>query len=333
MENSWKAGRTLITGGAGFVGRWFAQRLVELGDEVVIVDNLAPTGGGLSPEEWKIQAVAASSPRLFFINDDCRNFFELDSGTWNRVLHLAAVVGGREVIERHPLAVAEDLAIDADFWRWIESNEPDEVFHFSSSAAYPVSLQSELSPPAPLGEEHISFGEVLGQPDLTYGWAKLTSEYLAEISAKSSKSKIVTFRPFSGYGEDQSLAYPFPSIIRRAVDFSRGEIPEMFVWGSGLQSRDFIHISDVVEMALQAHKLLDTGSAINLGSGKATTFLELAELALNELGITANIQSQIDMPQGVHSRFASTKNLDRLGIAPKMSLREGVRKAIEFHSN
>lgn len=331
MSVRFKAGRTLITGGAGFVGRWFTQRLIELGEEVVVVDNLVPSGGGMKPSDWKYQASVRTHPHLSFIEADCRDYFQSTKTEFNRVFHLAAVVGGREVIENDPLAVSEDLAIDSAFWRWIRDVEPEEVYHFSSSAAYPVRLQGSVFEPTPLDEEEIDFGDSLGQPDLTYGWAKLTSEYLAEIASGCTSSKIVTFRPFSGYGEDQNLAYPFPSIMERAVKFARGEIPSMYVWGSGRQTRDFIHISDVVNLVLQAHPLLPNGAALNLGTGVATSFLELAAMAMSEMGIEGVVEAHQEKPQGVESRFAGVRKLQSLGLAPMIDLTQGVRRSLVYH--
>ena len=331
-QMSWTSGKTLITGGAGFVGRWFTSKLLELGDEVTVVDNLLDSGGGLQPSDWRIQSKHAAHPNLTFIRDDCREFFRSSSRDWNRVFHLAAVVGGREVIERQPLSVAEDLAIDSDFWRWSSLVGPEEVYHFSSSAAYPVNLQSDLSNPVALEENEITFGSSIGQPDLTYGWAKLTSEYLAHIASRNLESKVITFRPFSGYGEDQSGAYPFPSIIRRALEFSMGEIPEMYVWGSGRQTRDFIHISDIVQIVLKAHPLLRSGEALNLGTGQATSFLSLAELALSVAGTSGEVKTQSSKPEGVQSRYAAIRKMSAIGLAPTVSLRDGVTRAMEYHS-
>jgi len=66
-----------------------------------------------------------------------------------------------------------------------------------------------------LKEDMISFEGDIGMPDMTYGWAKLTNEYLAQLAYQKHGLKSVCYRPFSGYGEDQDDAYPFPSICRR----------------------------------------------------------------------------------------------------------------------
>lgn len=54
-------------------------------------------------------------------------------------------------------------------------------------------------------------------PDMSYGWAKLTHEYLSRLACEKHGLKSVTYRPFSGYGEDQDDHYPFPSICKRAL--------------------------------------------------------------------------------------------------------------------
>ena len=77
------------------------------------------------------------------------------------------------------------------------------------------------------------------------------------------------YRPFSGYGEDQSFDYPFPSLIRRVLN---KEAP-ITIWGSGDQCRDFIHIDDIVEAVMQTKDVLKPGEVLNLGSGVSDEFL------------------------------------------------------------
>ncbi len=132
------------------------------------------------------------------------------------VFHFAAIVGGRMKIEGDPMMVALDLSIDAEFFYWITQHKPERVLYPSSSAAYPVSLQTTEGAIA-LSEGDIDFKKNLGTPDMTYGWSKLTGEFLAQIAAKHYGVPVVCIRPFSGYGEDQELSYPVPAIAARAA--------------------------------------------------------------------------------------------------------------------
>src|SRR5256885_795317 len=101
--------KILITGGAGFVGRRFCKRLLDDGHEVHCVDPIAADTGGIDPEAgWPLY-----SPRDFrtfhFYREDCRGWFRKPGNDdFDYALHLAAMVGGRAMIENRPLAVADD---------------------------------------------------------------------------------------------------------------------------------------------------------------------------------------------------------------------------------
>jgi GDP-L-fucose synthase len=314
--------RVLITGGAGFVGRHFVNRLQD-DNQVVVVDNLLHGGGGLRPDKWYFR----SNSNLTFIEKDCRDFFkEKSDEVFDLVIHLAAVVGGRLTIENNPLAVAEDLSIDSEFWKWAVDRKPTNVIVFSSSAAYPVSNQ--ITSGNLLSENIINFDGDLGMPDLTYGWAKLTNEYLGLIAHQKYDMKVSIYRPFSGYGFDQDLSYPFPSICQRAIN-QKGQ-DTLHVWGSGLQERDFIHIDDVVDAVLHTFQENSSGEALNLCTGIGTNFIELAKLAAAACGYSPKILTQSDMPEGVFSRVGDNAKLSSTGWKPNFSLQFGIQQCIDY---
>lgn len=104
--------------------------------------------------------------------------YGLDFVDFGDIYHYAAIVGGRAKIDGDPMMVALDLSIDAEFFYYITRHKPDRVLYPSSSAAYPINLQTETGAIA-LAEHNIDFNN-MGQPDMTYGWSKLTGEYLAK---------------------------------------------------------------------------------------------------------------------------------------------------------
>lgn len=343
----------LISGACGFVGRNFVKHLLKNTKDIIIaIDDLSI---GTHPTTWledktvkKLNDVEiiGSDGRLYFWKKDFRVFlndlladpnyfkdgYDLDFTKFNDVFHFAAIVGGRAKIDGDPLAVALDLAIDAEFFHWLIKAKPERVLYPSSSAAYPNSLQREDSAVA-LKESDVNInGDVLGKPDMTYGWTKMTGEYLAHLAASHYGISIVCIRPFSGYGEDQDLSYPVPAIAARAA---RKEDP-FEVWGTGKQGRDFVHIDDVIECSLIAMDKIHDGSAINIGSGKLTTFLDLIELFGTFAGYNPTIKPLIDKPVGVHSRYCNMDYVkEKLGWEPKISIEEGMRrvynKAVELY--
>ncbi len=335
----------LVSGGCGFVGRNMVKRLYSsTTDGVFFVDNLligkhpshwigVPKSGQISDVE-----VFGEDKRLFFLKDDFRNFlrklgddpdavqkqYNIDFDKFADVFHFAAIVGGRAMIDGDPMTVALDLSIDAEFFFWLCRYKPGRVLYPSSSAAYPVNLQT-ASHAIALSESDIDFNN-MGQPDMTYGWAKLTGEYLAHIAAKYYGVKVTCIRPFSGYGEDQDLSYPVPAIAQRAA---RHEDP-FEVWGTGKQGRDFVHIDDVLDCILLAMDHIHDGSAINIGMGRLTSFLEIIQVLTRIAGYTPQIKPLLDKPVGVHSRYSNMDYVkEKLGWEAKISIEEGMRRVYE----
>lgn len=284
--------KILITGDAGFVGKEFHRQLE--GHDITGID----IKNGI----------------------DARHFFATDNTYFDLVIHLAAIVGGRATIEGNPLSVATDLAIDSDMFQWALRTRPGYVVYYSSSAAYPIELQ-RLHSGHRLTETDINLNDIR-LPDLTYGWAKLTGEVLAQYAVKEGL-RVGVFRPFSGYGEDQDLTYPFPSFIHRGVH----RYDPFTIWGTGLQVRDFIHISDVVAATLEAFRQ-DIDGPINLGTGRATDFITLANIVCEEVGYVPVIETQTDAPEGVGFRCADPSKMLSF-YTPKVSLEEGVARAVK----
>ena len=235
------------------------------------------------------------------------------------VIHLAAIVGGRATIEGNPLAVAADLAIDADLFQWALRTRPGHLVYFSSSAAYPIFLQ-RLEYKQKLKESDINLDHIR-TPDMTYGWAKLSGEKLASY-ARAEGLSISILRPFSGYGSDQSLDYPFPSFIKRGKE----KQAPFDVWGKGTQVRDFIHIEDVIRATFEA--ITNKIEISNLCSGRPTSFIDLAELVMMQAGYLAEIRTNPTAPVGVAYRVGDTRKMLSF-YEPRISLEEGIDRALK----
>jgi nucleoside-diphosphate-sugar epimerase len=282
--------KILITGHKGFVGKYFMKKY----------------------QDHSITGVDLKD------GNDCRDLFKTSDERFDLVIHLAAIVGGRATIEGAPLSVAADLSIDAEMCQWALRTRPGRVVYFSSSAAYPTSLQTT---PYRLKEDDINLTDVRN-PDMTYGWAKLTGEYCLQF-LESAGIRSHVFRPFSGFGTDQDLTYPFPSFIKRGND--RADPFE--IWGDGTQVRDFIHISDIVEAVDQAI-IQDIAGPVNLGWGRPTSFNELCELVCSAAGYQPEVKHIIDAPKGVDYRCSDNSKMLAF-YQPKVSLEEGIDRALK----
>lgn len=297
-----KGKKALITGSHGFVGRNFCKKLYDSGWTINLVD-IADT---LNPI-------------------DARDFFRYDNTHYDLVVHLAAVVGGRMTIEGAPLSVAVDLAIDSEAFQWAIRTRPKHFIYYSSSAAYPIQFQEEydglFKNQCKLKEHHIDLDDI-SNPDLTYGWSKLTGEMLAR-HAQNEGIKVHVFRPFSGYGTDQALGYPFPDFLDRA----RRRVEVFDIWGTGEQTRDWIHIDDVIDATMEAIEQ-DVQGPVNLCSGRPTDFNQLFEMVTKEAGYSPGLNHILSAPKGVHYRVGDPTKMNTF-YTPKISIEEGIRRALQ----
>jgi nucleoside-diphosphate-sugar epimerase len=286
--------RALVTGDAGFVGRHFRERLRRAG--------------------WQVDGCDIRTGM------DCRDLFRLSTTRYDLVVHCAANVGGRASIDGHPLNVALNLGIDAAMFDWAVRTRQRRVLYFSSSAAYPVRWQGRSCGRVRLTEEMVMPWRV-ESPDQTYGWAKVTGERLAVV-ARDHGVPVTVVRPFSGYGPDQDTAYPFPAFLRRA----QARTDPFQVWGDGGSTRDWVHIDDVYGASMA---LVEDGTTepVNIGTGRPTTFDELAALVTTAAGYAPAIEYVPDAPQGVYHRVADPTRLHRVYV-PRVSLEDGIALAM-----
>ena len=333
----------LITGGCGFVGRHLVARLLRDGASIYIVDNLFT---GKHPDQWlsniwkydgkpKLSGNSTTYQKgkqfVTFVKQDALKFFTDAIGgaptpDFSDIFHLSSIVGGRTLIDGDPLLVSFDLAIDATLFVWATRfpKKFSRILYASSSAAYPVHLQSEGNAIA-LKEEYIRFDHGMGVPDMTYGWSKLSGEFLARLAHQKYGLHVACVRPFSGYGEDQDLTYPVPSIALRVA---RHDDP-IEVWGTGEQGRDFIYIDDCIDALLVILDKVDDGRGINIGTGMLTSFNELIKTLCALERHNGEIRRLTDKPVGVQSRYADTTVLNgEIGWSPPTSLEDGMRKVL-----
>lgn len=288
----------LVTGHRGFIGRHVTAALAR--------------------DRYDITAIDAEN--------DARDFFRRDDYRYDVVVHAAAVVGGRETIDGSPLALAANLELDAAMFAWAARTRPGRVVYLSSSAVYPVMLQTR-DDARPLRESAVTIHEpIVGLPDALYGWAKLTGEVLA-ARARDEGLTVSVVRPFSGYGEDQADCYPFPAFAARA----RNREDPFAIWGSGEQVRDFIHVDDICA-ALMVMIREGIDGPVNLGTGRAASMRELAALMCAAAGYEPEVKTLPGKPSGVAWRVADVTRM-REFYSPRVSLEEGVSRALDSNGN
>jgi len=284
--------KALVSGSAGFVGRHMTAELQARG--------------------WTVYGWDLAEGR------DCLDYFASSHETLDLVVHAAASEPHRAAIDGEAMHLVKNLRLDSAMFDWAVRTGT-RVLYLSSSAAYPVSLQTG-QPHWHDGPRWLAESDLEDDPDAAYGWTKLTGEKMAAAAGRHIPVHIV--RPFSGYGEDQDERWPFGAFVARA---RRREDP-FVIWGDGSQVRDWIHIDDVIRGAL-AIVDADVREPVNLCTGVGTSMAELVGLICAEVGYAPEIQLRLDKPTGVAYRVGSPARLHE-HYHPAVSLAEGVGRAL-----
>ena len=296
----------LVTGSAGFIGRHMCAELLSRGYDVTRIDRRENT---CPPEDAR--TVFAECSTLV----DPRQRFDL-------VVHCAYLVGGRATIDNEHGAMAYNVELDSRLFAWAKRTGQRRVLYFSSSAVYPTSLQIvEKAGLFPRLHEGLQGDfEEIGRPDAAYGFAKLVGEQLAR-EARKCGLPVTVVRPFSGYGSDQGLEYPFPAFVDRAAM----RCNPFVIWGHSEQRRDWIHVDDVVRGALA---VADSGTElpVNLCMGRGTSMITLASMICAKAGYSPRFKVDVNAPYGVFNRVGDPSRMLE-HYTPRVILGEGIERA------
>jgi nucleoside-diphosphate-sugar epimerase len=195
------------------------------------------------------------------------------------------------------ISAYDDIDIDLAMCKFVEQNYPSKAFIVMSSCA-------------------------VDYPQDPYCIVKRTLEAMA-LTLKNDGVNSVILRPFSGYGSDQSLEYPFPAILNRALN---REDP-LTVWG-GTQVRDWLHIDDLTDAIMYGIDNFPSGVPIDIGTGIGTNFYSLAKQIADAVGYTPQIIGDATKATSSTHRVAMTATAEHYGWTAKIPLEEGIRRAV-----
>lgn len=310
--------KCLVTGCAGFIGSHLSAALLELGHSVIGVDNFF-SGYPHNMESF------INNPDFYFMD------MSIDSETfWDEIIeqfssvdvffHLAAIVSVPYSIKHGESTMTTNYTSSRSLIDGAR-NHGVKNFVFAGSAAE-YGSEKRL----PVREEYAAEVDDHLSP---YGLAKFkTSSYLEEIDYGCA------LRFFNVFGPRQDPSNSYSGVISRFIDFGL-EKRSMVIFGDGKQSRDFIHVSDVVEAYLIAGGLDAEGKGplkgiFNVGTGKSTSVLELAETVTRLTGSEEEILFEPERAGDIKHSVADVSRLDAVGFKPKITLEEGLADTIRW---
>jgi UDP-glucose 4-epimerase len=335
----WKDKNVLVTGGAGFIGSHLVDKLLEIGANVTIADNLSKGSLNNIFEVWnkhglkfskKIDGNKIHADGHTFIKCDLEDRSQVREVVNNQdiVIHLAATIGGRGYIDTHPAECCQNFAINHNVFSEAYKAGVERVHYSSTACVYPIDLQSKYDSSYLLKEED-AFKHGWANCDGEYGWSKFMGEIELQAFHKEYGLKCSITRYVTAYGERENDTHAIIALIRKAVERNDPYV----VWGTGEQDRDFTYVSDIVEATLLATEKITDGTPINVGT---SIRYKIKDVVNKILEFTGHKPSRIifdeSKPTGVASRALDISRAKQLlGWSPKVSLEEGLKRTIKWY--
>ena len=312
--------RALITGGAGFIGSHVADRLIREGWAVQIMDDLSSGKRENVPAGAELHVLDVRSAEAGHV---------VEAGAFNVIVHLAAQMDVRRSVADPGLDASINVLGTLNLIEALRRtrNAKGTRFVFASTGG---ALYGDLATP-PNAESTAK------EPDSPYGIDKLAAEHFLAYYARIHGMDTATVRFANVYGPRQDPhgeAGVVAIFCQRILDGR-----PLTVFGDGLQTRDYVHVSDVADAAfrvatarLPAPGTLDA-RAFNVGTGIATSVLDLA----NTLREVAATDVPLDFAprragEQQHSFLAISKARAALGWSPRVALREGLADTFAWFS-
>ena len=344
--------RTLVTGGAGFIGTHLVARLLERGDEVVVLDSLEAQTHGESPSSLPAEVSFLHGS----VGDATLADRALDGV--DRVVHLAAAVGvGQSMYEIAGYVDKNTMATATFLERLVACSSPPSRLVVASSMSiygegeYECSEHGRTAPPPrpepqllarewelacpECGRELQPVGTRESKPLLPtsiYAITKRDHEEMCLVVGNAYSIPTVALRFFNVYGPGQALSNPYTGVAAIfAARLLNGRPPVIFE--DGHQSRDLIHVSDIVEGILLALESDDAvGHAVNLGTGRSTTVNEVADALSRGLGLDTESERTGKYRAGdIRHCYADPSRAEELlNFRARTTLEDGMRELVEW---
>ena len=306
--------KLLVTGGAGFIGSALVEELIRNGDFVVVFDDLS------SGKQENLMHI--KSKYLKIVKGDIRNFKALKAAAKHvdQIFHLA-VLNLRLSLE-DPVQVHEVNSTGTLNVCMVMKDNPKikKLIYVSSSEVYGTAKY------VPMDEKHPL------EPTTPYAASKLAGEMYVRSFCETFNISSVIVRPFNTYGpraREDTYMEVIPKFVRRV---SEGLSP--IIYGDGNQTRDFTYVTDTVKGIISASKCRElVGDKVNIGYGKETSIIEIANMVLKAFGKEDEIQPVHESPRpgDVRRHLADiSKATCMLGYKPTVPIEVGIKKYIEW---
>ncbi len=300
--------RIAVTGGKGFLGRHLIKKLTYEGCR-------------------HIASFGSSKYNLLNLDDIKRMY---DDTKPDIVIHLSARVGGIGFNLENPASLFyENLMMGTQLLHEGYLRNIEKFVAIGTICAYPKFT------PVPFKEDNLwnGYPEETNAP---YGLAKKMMLVQSQAYRQQYGFNSIFLLPVNLYGPgdnfDPTSSHVIPALIKKCVDAALNNENKVVVWGTGKITREFLYVEDAAEAIAFATQKYDKSEPVNIGAGFEISIKELVELIVELTDFKGRIVWDDTKPDGQPRRtLDTTKALEEFGFKAKTSLREGLKKTIEWY--
>jgi GDP-L-fucose synthase len=308
LTESFPYERVVVTGGAGFLGRFVVERLQ-------------------SQKGVRVYAPARAQYDLVEADDIKRLYADTQP---DLVIHLAAVVGGIGANQMNPgKFFYENLIMGTQLIEQARLNDVKKFVALGTVCAYPKFT------PTPFREEDLwnGYPEETNAP---YGLAKKMMLVQSQSYRQQYNFNSIFLLPANLYGPGDNFnpesSHVIPALIRKCIEARDTGAPFIEAWGTGNASREFLYVEDCADAVVSAAATYNESEPVNIGTGIEIKISELVKLIARLTRFDGEIRWQTDQPDGQpRRRLDVSRALQKFGFQAQTSFEKGLRRTIDWY--
>ena len=300
--------KVIVTGGAGFLGRFVVKKLKDRGYKDIFIPRI---------EEYDLRNLETIKKMYRDAKADV-------------VIHLAAVVGGIGANRENPGSFFYDnLIMGIQLMEQARLTGIEKFVALGTICAYPKYTK------VPFKEEDLWSGYP-EETNAPYGLAKKMSLVQSQAYRQQYGFNSIFLLPVNLYGPGDNFnpksSHVIPALIKKFYDAKINNQSEVVVWGTGRATREFLYVEDCAEAIVLATEKYDKPDPVNIGAGFEISIKDLAEKIKEIVGFKGKILWDTTKPDGQPRRCLDTTKAEKdFGFKAKVKFDEGLKKAIDWY--
>lgn len=247
----------------------------------------------------------------------------------NLIVNAAAKVGGIVANNDHPVEyLAENLRMQNNLIEAAHFADVEKFIFLGSSCIYPRDCEQ------PIKEEFLLSGP-LEPTNSAYAIAKIAGIELINSFRRQYGRKWVSIMPTNLYGPRDNFnlqgSHVLPAFIRRFVEAKQKNAQSETLWGTGTPTREFLHVDDLAEAVVFFHDKYDSGTHLNIGTGREISIMELASIVAKFAGFAGEIRWDPSKPNGTPRKVLDSTLANNLGWSSRISLEDGIESTVKWY--